>query len=284
MRPILFSIGSINVYSHGTMMGIAFMVGILLLMKRAERRNISPDEMLNAGIVVLISSIIGSRLLFVLDHASEFIRRPSEIVMIQRGGLAFYGGFIGGYLGCVAYLRLKRLPMWKVGDLIAVSVILGLGIGRIGCFLNADDFGTPTDLPWGISFPPGSFAYQIVGDQRLHPTQLYEMAVAFVLAGGLAFMERRKRFDGQVFWSLVILYGAARFIIEFFRGDMVVRGYIGSPFWNNARIISVVSSAIAVYMMVKLSRVKMVPQRAASRDGGKQAASQKGRRERKRRK
>jgi len=236
-------------------------------MIRAERRKINPDEMLSLGIVAIITSIIGARLLFVLDHLSGLGRNPSEMFAIQKGGLAFYGGFIGGYIGCVVFMKLKKLPVWKVGDLTAPSIVIGLGIGRIGCFLNSCDFGTPTQLLWGVIFPPGSFAYQMVGDQRLHPTQLYEMAVAFILAGVLVFMERRKRFDGQVFWSLVLLYGVARFFLEFLRGDMMVRGYIGSPFWNNARIVSVVSGAIAIYMMVRLSRAKPVAASSSVGDG-----------------
>ena len=285
MRPVLFNIGSITVHSHGTMMGIAFMAGILIAMARAEKLKINPDAILNLGIVAIITSIVGARLLFVVENFDRFMRSPIDIIMIQRGGLTFYGGFIGGYLSSVAYLRLKGLRIWKVGDLLAPSIILGLGITRIGCFLNGDDFGTPTDLPWGISFPAGSFANQIAGDQNLHPTQLYEMAVAFIMVGVLIFMERRKKFDGQVFWSLVIIYGVARFFIEFVRGDMIVRAYIGNPFWNNARIIGLIGSVIAIFMMIRLSKVKeAVLQTAATGGRGGTTTSKKRNRKKKRRK
>ena len=266
-------------------MGIAFMVGILIAMARAEKQKINPDHILNFGIVAIFTSIAGARLLFVVENFDRFISSPIDIVMIQRGGLTFYGGFIGGYIGAVVFLRLKGLRMWKVGDLVAPSIILGLGITRIGCFLNGDDFGTPTDVPWGISFPPESYAHQLLGAQRIHPTQLYEMAVAFIMVGVLIFMERRKKFDGQVFWSLVIIYGVARFFIEFVRGDMMVRAYIGNPFWNNARIIGVISIALAIFMMIRLSKVEgSVLKTATAGAGGGTTVTKKRNRKRKRRK
>lgn len=147
------------------------------------------------------------------------------------GGLTFYGGFIAAVVGAWWLFRRDRFPFWKGVDMSGMMVPIGLGFGRIGCFLAGCCFGKQAEIPWAVSFPafsPASEAQAALGqlaDKHLashpvHPTQLYEAGVAFAIAAiGILFVHGRKRYDGAVFVYFLASYGVARFILEIWRAD-----------------------------------------------------------------
>jgi phosphatidylglycerol:prolipoprotein diacylglycerol transferase len=135
--------------------------------------------------------------------------------MIQHGGLVYYGGLIGSILGCLLYTGLKKIPVWKISDALAPSIALGYVFGRIGCLLNGCCYGHACDLPWAIHFPVGHETYP----QGVHPTQIYDSLLNLVLYAALAWMYRRKKFDGQIFALYLMCYAVTRSIVEAFRGD-----------------------------------------------------------------
>jgi len=147
------------------------------------------------------------------------------------GGLTFYGGFIAAVAGAWWLFRRDRFPFWKGVDMGGMMVPIGLGFGRIGCFLAGCCFGQPSDAPWGVSFPPfspaseaqaaaGLIAHKHLASLSVHPTQLYEAASAFAIAAlGILFVHGRKRYDGAVFAVFIGAYGVMRFILELWRAD-----------------------------------------------------------------
>jgi phosphatidylglycerol:prolipoprotein diacylglycerol transferase len=140
----------------------------------------------------------------------------------------FHGGFIGAALAVILYTRLHgKQPLWKIADAFAPSIPLGHALGRLGCLMYGCCFGTVCDLPWAIQFPEHSPAFNLLGQAPtdaahslyVHPTQIYSALLNVALYGGLAWLYRHKRFDGQVFGLYLAGYSINRFVVEFFRGD-----------------------------------------------------------------
>ena len=175
----------------------------------------------------------------------------------------FYGGFIGALFACAIFFRRHpELPFWPTADLCGPAIALGQAIGRIGCFMAGDDYGRPTDLPWGIAFTDLDAA-RIGGAPlgvKLHPVQLYESVVCLVLFAFLVRVSRRKRFDGEVILAYTLLYAMARFALELFRGD-VDRGFVAHGLLSTSQFIALVlgSATIAVWLV---RRRKTLPRAA----------------------
>ncbi len=217
MYPILFKIGPLSVHAYGFAIAVAFLVGILISLRYAKKEGIKADQILDLAVYVIIAAIIGSRFLYVIGQWDQYKDHPGEIFMVQRGGLVFLGGLVLAVLVVVWHARRKGIPILKLLDALTPGTAIGYAITRIGCFLNGCCFGLPTELPWGMVFPPASLAHLYFPDQHIHPTQLYasaSMLLAFVI---LLVLYRRKRFDGHVFYWGLILYSAYRFLIEFIR-------------------------------------------------------------------
>ena len=229
MFPVLFHLEAFVVHTYGVVLMLAFLVALGRAYTVARRQNdlaIQPDQVLDAGIWMIVAGVLGARLMFVAigwsqyRHASDF---PFNIFKVWQGGLSFHGGLIGGVAAAIVYCLLKRISILKIGDLFAPSVMVAYAIGRLGCLLNGCCYGGPTDMPWGMRFfDDGHWT------QRSHPTQLYASLLSFAFFGGLVWLERRRTYLGQIFcWYLV---GAAveRFLMEIWRAgttsDVVLYG------------------------------------------------------------
>jgi phosphatidylglycerol:prolipoprotein diacylglycerol transferase len=211
MHPILLSLGAITVYSYGAMLSIAFFLGILLAIRLGEKEGIPSETILDISLWVMVSAIIGARLLYVILFFNEFSSSLLDIIMIQKGGLIFFGGLFGGLLAVLIKARSYKFSLWKLFDIAAPGTALGYSISRIGCFLNGCCYGVETTLPWGVHFP-------LLSGLR-HPTQLYASAAMFMAFLALIFLWRKKRFDGQVFLTGAVLYSVYRFFIEYIRTE-----------------------------------------------------------------
>ena len=159
----------------------------------------------------------GAKLLWVFEHLDE---EPAIDLLLSRGGMSWFGGFAGGVLAGLLVMQRKRLP--KVAILAAATPALAVGhaIGRIGCFLVGDDYGRPTDLPWGIAFPDGLPPTTV----PVHPTQIYEALALVPLAVLLFRWRRQERADAFVLGAYLLVAGAIRFAIEFLRVNERVVG------------------------------------------------------------
>ena len=170
MHPILIKIPWIHltIWSFGAMAVLGFMVAILVTRRMCRRVGLDPEVISNVTMYLLIIGMVGARAFFVIHYYDEFRGDFGSVFAVWRGGLEFLGGAIPAILFLLLYLRLRKLPIRRYFDILAVGLMLGLSCGRIGCFLNGCCFGRPTDLPWAVRFPYGSYVYlsQINADPK----------------------------------------------------------------------------------------------------------------------
>ena len=254
MHPRLLEIGPVTVYTYGLLLALSYLVGLQVAVVRAKRRGVDGQKVLDLGIWVIISAIVGAKLLLLAVDFDYFRQRPAEIFSLVRTGGIFYGGLIVSTLVTVWYVRRHNLPVWTMGDVIAPGIALGYAVGRFGCLFGGCCYGAPTSMPWGITFHD-QFAYDFVGTPlgvSIHPTQLYEAGAELLILGVLLATERRGRpFAGRTFWIYMFLYGVSRFIIEMFRGDP--RGMVMGAL-STSQFVSVVLVPLSIVMLVLLSR------------------------------
>lgn len=217
MHPIAFQFAGLTIHWYGVMIALAFLAGLWTATRRARRENISGERIADVTLWLMVGSILGARIVYVTTYwKTEFANQPiSEIFMVQHGGLVYYGGLIGATIAGMIYLRWKKMPVWKTADVLAPSIALGSVFGRIGCLLNGCCYGRPTDVPWAIRFPPD----HPTGGVPVHPTEIYDALLNLVLYVFLAWLFRRKKFDGQIFATYLIIYAVFRGVVEYFRGD-----------------------------------------------------------------
>lgn len=252
MHPILFRIGPLSIKSWGTMFVLGFLLALYLAMRRARKVGIAPENILNLSFLLLVTGLVGARILEILVNFAYYWRNPQEIFLISHGGLVFYGGFILALLVGIWYLRRKKLPVWKVVDSIAPSIILAYAVARWGCFLAGCCYGKPTSLPWGVTFrDPLSLVPPEMRGIPLHPTQIYHSLEGFLIFLILSLVYPRRRFDGEILWLLVVLYSITRFLLEFLRGD-VARGFIF--IFSTSQFISLLMLPVSVLMLWWLHR------------------------------
>lgn len=199
------------------MIALAFLAGMWTATRRARLENIPGERIADLTLWLMVGAVIGARVVYVTTYwKNEFADQPlSEIFMIQHGGLVYYGGLIGAAIAGAIFTRWKKLPLWKTADVLAPSIALGSVFGRIGCLFNGCCYGRACGEPWAIRFP----ADHATGGMPVHPTEIYDAGLNLILYVFLAWLLRRKKFDGQVFATYLILYAIFRSIVEYFRGD-----------------------------------------------------------------
>src|ERR1700691_5580960 len=199
------------------MIALAFMFGLWTATLRARREKIAGEKIADVTLWLMVGGIVGARAIYVMTYwHEEFANQPfSEIFMIQHGGLVYYGGLIGAIVAGAIYICCKNLPPWKTADVFAPSIALGSVFGRAGCLLNGCCYGKPTDVPWAIRFP----ADHPTGGASVHPTEIYDGLLNLILYFFLAWLFRRKKFDGQIFATYLLCYAVTRSFVEYFRGD-----------------------------------------------------------------
>ena len=216
MHPILIEIGPLRIYSYGFMLALSFFVGILLAGRRAERRGVSREIIQDLSVILIILAVIGSRMFYIMTHRDHY-HSIIDVIALWEGGATYYGGLVLTIIGALVFLRKKGLSFLKVADICAPSIALGIFLTRIGCFLSGCCFGTPTGCPLGVSFPADSPAGYAFPGSAVHPAQLYSSFYGIVIFIALILFDRRKSREGALFALLCLLYGAARFTVDFFR-------------------------------------------------------------------
>jgi phosphatidylglycerol:prolipoprotein diacylglycerol transferase len=253
MYPILFEIRGFPVYTYGLLLAAAYLLGLQFALVRARARGLDSNRVMDLGIWIIVSALVGAKLLLLVVEFDKFGADPAELLNLVRSGGVFYGGLIAAVGVALWYLKRHGMPVWTVTDVFAPGIALGHVVGRLGCFFAGCCFGRPTDVPWAVTFH-NEFAARNVGTPLgvpIHPTQLYEAGAELVILGLLLVMEHRGRpFPGRTFWAYMLLYGISRFAIEFYRNDP--RGMIGS--FSTSQFVSLLLVPLSILMLFWLSR------------------------------
>lgn len=233
-----FTILGREVYWYGIFIGLGVILGVLLVLHEAKRTGQNPDTYLDFAIYAVIFAVIGARLYYVLFSWDFYSQNPEKIFALREGGLAIYGGVIGGVLTAVLYAKWKKLNFWLLADTTAPSLILGQVLGRWGNFFNREAFGGYTDNFFAMRYPltdvrasdvtPDILEHLVhvngVDYIQVHPTFLYESVWNFGVLLLLLWMQRHKKFDGQVTALYFFGYALGRVWIEGLRTDQLMIG------------------------------------------------------------
>jgi len=283
MFPTIYQAGSLGFHSWGLMVMLGFIAAFALVSRRVPRVGIDPDKMVGLYLWTVVGGLVGSRLLhFTMAEPQKFFSHPLVFFDMNQGGFAFYGGVIGGVLAGAIFALVRKMPPWKIVDIAAPSIMLGLSIGRIGCFLAGCCHGrvcpnpataTLLKLPGGsivmtdgtpflaLVFKRGVGVGDIF-DVPIYPTQLWESFSAFLLVLLLGKMWNSwRRFDGQVLAAMLVLYAIVRSTIEYFRGD-IIRGIDYFGFMSTSQVVSVGMVILALVIVILRAPRGLAPETA----------------------
>jgi phosphatidylglycerol:prolipoprotein diacylglycerol transferase len=225
--PVFLRLGPLEFRWYGLMYILGFVAAYFIIRTGCKRQHLTltKDDVADLIFAMAIGVILGGRTGYVLFYnLSEYVAHPLEVFAVWHGGMSFHGGLIGAILGGLYYARKKKIAFFKLADICIVAAPIGLGLGRIGNFINGELYGRVTNVPWGMVFPGG-------GDLPRHPSQLYEA----LLEGPVTFailwlLSRKVRPAGAIFWSFLTLYGLFRIFVEFFREPDIQLGYVVGDF------------------------------------------------------
>lgn len=263
MLPFIH-IGPLSIATFGLMVAVALLAAAYILQTDFQRRGIKADAFLIIGIAGL-AGIAGARLYHVLESPAEFFADPWP-QLFSRYGFAWFGGFLGGFAALLILGRRYKIPLLEFLDACSPAAAVGYAIGRIGCLLAGDgDYGVPTSLPWGMSFPHGV----VPTTQRVHPTPIYEfiawIAIAWFLWNMGTKALRGPKAKGEIFCNYLILTGIARFLVEMIRINP--RSFFGMSNAQAASVASILLGAVLLWRIkAKIPRgEKRTPDRVAHR-------------------
>lgn len=221
--PVIVQLGPFALRWYGVMYLIGFLIGFLVIRHLAEKRQLplNRDGQSDLLFYCVLGVILGGRLGYVLFYnAGYYLQHPLQIFSVWEGGMSFHGGLLGVVVAAVLFSWRRKLPVLLLGDILVTASALGLGLGRIGNFINGELWGRVTNVPWGMVFPAA-------GPEPRHPSQLYEAFLeGLVLFIVLWWLHRRKAPHGVPFFSFFLLYGSFRFLIEFFRQPDAHLGFL----------------------------------------------------------
>ena len=252
MFPDLITLGPITLHTYGLFVAIGFFVGILVTIRLGKTEGFSAQQVMDMSFIILLSAIIGSRVMYVLINASYYTRQPLDMLKIWQGGLVFSGGIIGVVLTMIWYIKRHDLPLGKVADLWAPAIAIGQCIGRIGCFMAGCCYGKPTDLKWSVTFTHTHALCPL--NIPLHPVQLYSSISGLIIFGVVMLLYSKRKFEGQIFLWFLILHSTARLALERFRGDD--RGLLLNSNMSMTQFVAILIliSAAGILLVVKAKK------------------------------
>ena len=241
MNRVAFTVFGIDIMWYGVLMALAMILCVLIALKEGKRVNISEDDLLNLAIIAIPSGLLGARIYYVIFNWSWYSNHLSEILNFRGGGMAIHGALIGGILAGFIYTKIKKINFFKMADTVMIGIPLGQAIGRWGNYINGEAHGGPTNLPWGI----------MVDGVKVHPTFLYESIWDLGIFIFLWFFRKKKKYEGQLAITYLILYSIGRFFIEGLRTDSLMIGPL-----RMAQVISLVTIIVCVILHKILSKKK----------------------------
>ncbi len=245
VNPVAFSIFGFDIMWYGIIITCAMAVGFFVALHNAKLEKIKSDDVLDLAIFLIIFSMIGARLYYVLMKLEDY-HSFLDVINVRNGGLAIYGGVIAGAITIYVVAKVKKINPAKMLDMVAPGVMIGQAIGRWGNFTNAEAHGVETKLPWrmGIMYAGSTVT------KYYHPTFLYESLwnlLGFIL---IMCFYKKKRFNGEIVLSYITWYGFGRFFIEGLRTDSLY--FMKSVFGETIRVSQVVGALCFIFGIVFL--------------------------------
>lgn len=285
MLPVLISLGTFKIHTFGVMVALGFIVGMSYCKREAIRIGEDPNKILDLTFWIMVSGILGARAMFIAINWNLYSPHPIEILYIWKGGLVWYGGFIGAFITALLYMVRRNLPVWATADLVSPAVMLGLSFGRIGCLTAGDDhgrlvvsalgrtgekllqdgmlfdhagrvteyarqaiFASGVHEPWWtITLDRFSLVQPDLVDLPLYPSQPVMSMYCFLLFVFLVLWKKRQTFYGEITWLMTMIYSICRYFLEYIRGDMG-RGYLVEGVISTSQSVSIVTFSLAVVM------------------------------------
>jgi phosphatidylglycerol:prolipoprotein diacylglycerol transferase len=259
--PVFVTIGPIQLRWYGLMYMASFILGYFVIKKNARKRklDLTTDDLYDLLFYLILGVMVGGRLGYVLFYdLASYLEDPLSILAIWQGGMSFHGGFVGVLLAAIWVSRRKGWNFWEIADLVSAAVPIGLGLGRLGNFINGELFGRPSNVPWAMVFPEG-------GPLPRHPSQLYEALLeGVVLFLILRWLYQKNYYPGTVFWGLVGFYGLFRFLVEFVREPDAHIGLDLGPL-TRGQLLTLPMLVIGMAMMFIYARRQSPPKSSHSR-------------------
>jgi phosphatidylglycerol---prolipoprotein diacylglyceryl transferase len=261
MFPVVFRLGPLTVHTYGLLMAVGVGLGLWFLYAQAKKQGLDAVRVADAGFYTILVSLLGAKLVLLVKDFSYYTRTPSELLSLARSGGVFQGGLAFGVVFALWYFRKRRLPTWKLADIIGPALALGHGFGRIGCFMAGCCYGRVCELPLGVKFN-SEYAHELTGiplGERLYPVQLFEAVLNFLNFLALFLILKKKRYDGQVFSFYILNYSVIRLVTEYFRGDHPGQAYLvqGASPWlslSYPQFFSLVGIAAGLLLMIFMKK------------------------------
>lgn len=246
MHPILFKIGALEIPAYGVTLVLVIFLCLFLLKREAVRMDLDPEKITDLTFYGIIGGIVGAKLLLIIVELPRFIQNPADLLGVLRSAGVIYGGQIVGFLTAIYFARKKKIDPWLILDVTAPFLALGIGLGRLGCFLAGCCHGIPYEGFLSVQYPdhPHCEAPAGIG---LFPSQLLSLLMGLILYGVLLYLLRRRKFSGQIFLSFLGLYGLGRGLIEFLRGDEVRGVYLGGLL-STSQVIALTGVVVAAFL------------------------------------
>lgn len=241
MLPILINLGPIQIRSFGVFLVLAFLLGTFILWREGQKQGYNEEKLLDMAVVSIFSGFIGARVYYVLTNWVYYSGRLSDAFKFWEGGLAFHGALLGGGIGVWWFTRRNKWPFLQVADFASLAVLLGEIIGKIGSFLNGDDYGLPSKLPWAVQIPG------VIGLR--HPSPIYELIVLLIIYIFLLKKYRVKERSGGIFFSFLTSLGVGRLITEVFRDNPTFIVGLKEGFWGGGALVLL--GALGLYWYYK---------------------------------
>lgn len=255
--PVILHLGGFALRWYGVTFAGGIALAFWLTLREARRRGLDANKVGNVYLWAVVGGLVGARLFHVVDKLSYYMDNPSQIVMVNQGGLAIWGGLITG--GLVAFLmaRRERLPAARLADATVIGLLVGQMVGRLGCVINGDAYGGPTGMPWGFIYVnPGAMIPSTLKGIATHPYPVYEVLWNLALLGLLLFLRKRDLSAGMLFSIYVAGYAVGRFTLTFVRQEAVW-------FWGlqEAQVVSLLAFVLALALAIYLARRPLEPRR-----------------------
>ena len=207
INPTLLHLGPLEIRYYGLVYLLGFIILYFVLNKNKDKLNLTKDDVYDLIFYIFLGILIGSRLMHILWELDYYILNPIKIFYFWEGGMAFHGGLIGILIAGYYFCKKKKISLAKLADILVIPAVFILALGRIANFINAELYGTITNVSWCVKFPNV--------DGCRHPTQLYYSLKRFLVLGILIFLNRKEHKDGFLFWNMLTLFGIGRFFIDF---------------------------------------------------------------------